>query len=157
MKTLDVYILKTYRPGMRIIAPELDPAFAKELAAFEKGKLQDLHPSRADLCYTPYNWHVNHMLLDHQGDIKKELIIHEVPKVLEDGTENVEGLIELEIEYDVIHFMNLLAGTKDKRISLAHYGKQLSEEGKTKLIRLAPEEQSDLNNKDRLNRRPNSR
>lgn len=143
------FILKTYRPGWVVADPTLDSEFKDLLDLKKAGKLRSVisqsDPDRAALAHSAYNFHENHMWMDSDGSVKKEVKIEKlcVSKTIKgpNGEEipNKEGLLPLDTEDEVIFCMQRLAPYNDLRVSLdLIYGNDLSPEGKERLKAKVP-------------------
>lgn len=128
------WIVKTFRPGMQVVKPELNVEFAKIVEAESNHGLRKMFPEKTRIAPLARNFHQNYMYIEKDGTVKKELVVFTVDVDNEDGTPNTEGAIEFENEDDAIMVYNALLPTGDKRVQFdTKHGKELTAEGKAKV------------------------
>lgn len=142
LKKLDIYVLRTNRPGWQCVDPSLDKAYKVKIDAERAGTLRVIEP-RTDVSSEAKNFHENREYFkDGQNlEVKDELVLHRVEMEIEDQygniVENELGLIELEKVEDVIFIINTLRRAYgDKDVKLMPYSKQLTEAESKQLLGL---------------------
>lgn len=143
------WIVKTYRPGMKVVKPELDTEFAKILEAEKNHKLRAMFPDKTKIAPLARNFHQNYMYMERNGTVREDLVVFTVEEEI-DGIPNTEGEIAFENEDDAIMVYNALIPTGDKRVQFdTKHGKELTPEGKAKIgeVPLMYREKNPINKK----------
>lgn len=127
-RKLDCYRVKTFCPGFKVYNIEGNAECKEIFDAQRNGKLKQMYPDKSQVNRHARNFHTDDMFFANpqMTEIKEEVILIEVPKLLPDGSKNEEGIIDLDTEAEVIMLLNALKGRADKRICLdTNVGKDL--------------------------------
>ncbi len=152
-KKSDVYLVRTFRPGLSVVDPTKNAKFAKLKAAEADGSLRTLFPGKEGSNENADNFHKTLMLMKDidSPEFLDEVVTMKVPDYLdeEETVPNTEGLIALDKAEDAIYLINALVPTGDTRVGLdTLHGKDFTEAQKKQLKSLkAGREKSTIHKK----------